>query len=144
MFKYLQNYVINKFKNHKWSYIKYWFKCKDSKIKCNIWWDCNFKISILKVSKNYSATGTAGHQVLLLCSGPPSRRLGRWDTWSCSTTTKPSPLSWEKCRPQIRAFLAANNFSADYWHIMSLVLISMPGFKKGVLDFVRNENSRLP
>ncbi len=38
MFKYLKNFEINKFKNHQWSYRKYWFKFMDSKIKCNIWW----------------------------------------------------------------------------------------------------------
>ncbi len=32
MFKYLKNYEINKFINHKQSYIKYWFKLIDSKI----------------------------------------------------------------------------------------------------------------
>ncbi len=42
MFKYLKKYEINKFKNHKRSYKKYWFKFIDSKIKYNIWWDCTF------------------------------------------------------------------------------------------------------
>ncbi len=43
MFKYLKNYEINKFKNQKRSYKKYWFKFIDFKIKYNIWWDCTFK-----------------------------------------------------------------------------------------------------
>jgi fructose-bisphosphate aldolase class 1 len=46
MFKHLKNYKINKFKKHKRSYRKYCFKFIDSKIKCNIWWDCTFKQQI--------------------------------------------------------------------------------------------------
>ncbi len=34
---------INRFKNHKWSYRNYQFICIDSKVKCNILWDCIFK-----------------------------------------------------------------------------------------------------
>jgi hypothetical protein len=37
MFEYLENYEINKFKNHKRSYKKYRFKVIDFKIKYNIW-----------------------------------------------------------------------------------------------------------
>jgi hypothetical protein len=48
MFKYLKNYEVDKFKNHKRSYKKYWFEFIDSKIKYNIWWDCTFK-SVLSV-----------------------------------------------------------------------------------------------
>jgi hypothetical protein len=33
MFKYLKNYEINKFKNHKRPYMKYWFKFIYSKIE---------------------------------------------------------------------------------------------------------------
>jgi hypothetical protein len=65
-FKYIKNYEINKFKNHKQSHKKYWFKFVDFKIEYNIWWDCTFKHHLIVCFLIYSKSPVIFYQIIFL------------------------------------------------------------------------------